>query len=334
MPKQVFAIEAADIRCTLCSAGASILSVQVRNRRGGFTDVALSPQSLPGGESDPSLAGRTIGPCCGRVRDGAAVIDGRQIRLTRNENRNHLHGGLQGCASLFWTVLEHTPSGVLFRLDLPDGLDGYPGNRTLYAEYAVSGSALRAVYSAATDAPTWLDMTSHVYWDLSGNFDGSAMDQILQIAASSAVYNDAAHLPVSIAPADGALDFRAPCVLSRKLADHAEHPQLNIARGFNNAYRLDPRLQEALGFSARLRSPHSGLCLTLQTDQPAIVLYTGGFLNEQTALRTPPGFASPGCAVALEAQGLPDPFHLPGIAPEILRPGEAWRRETVWRFDA
>ena len=64
----------------------------------------------------------------------------------------------------------------------------------------------------------------------------------------------------------------------------------------------------------------------------AIVLYSGGFLGADTALLTPPGAASPGCAVALEAQGLPDPFHLPGASPDILRPGETWRHWIAWHF--
>ena len=55
------------------------------------------------------------------------------------------------------------------------------------------------------------------------------------------------------------------------------------------------------------------------------------YLNPET---TAPGAASPGCAVALEAQQLPDPFHLPGARPEPLRPGDRFRREIVWRFEA
>ena len=332
MPNRFFEIASPALRCTLCDEGASIARVRVRRRDGAFTDVALAPQSLRDGAPDPSLAGRTIGPCCGRVKGGEAVVDGRSIHLTQNEGENHLHGGPGGCAARRWTVCRHTPSAVAFRLELPDGLDGYPGNRALVTEYRVAGDALRVEYRATSDAPTWLDLTNHVYWDLGGRFDGGAMRQALCMAASKVVYNDGHHLPQAVSAADGALDFSAPCALSEKLARFPSHPQLGIALGFNNAFVVDPQARRALGFAARLRSPDSGLVMTMDTDRPAIVLYSGGFLGADTALLTPPGAASPGCAVALEAQGLPDPFHLPGASPDILRPGETWRHWIAWHF--
>lgn len=334
MSDPILEIRSSGIRCALCAAGASIAAVRVPDAAGRFTDVALPARSLLAGESDPSLAGRTVGPCCGRVRDGEAIINGSRLQLTRNEGRNHLHGGANGCATRRWTVLEAAPDRVRFGLALPDGLDGYPGNRALTAEYAAEGSALRVVYTVITDAPTWIDLTNHVYWDLGGRFDGSAMDQVLAIAASRVVFNDASHLPVAIVPADAAMDFTAPSTLSGKLAAHPGHPQLRNALGFNNAYVLDPALEKSLGCAARLFSPHSGIRMAMTTDQPAVVLYSGGYLDAATQLAAAPGAASPGCAIALEAQGLPDPFHLPGAQAAPLVPGETYRRAIAWRFEA
>ncbi len=332
MSNRFFEIASPGLRCTLCDLGASIASVRVRRGDGRFMDVALPPQSFLTGAEDPSLAGRTIGPCCGRVRGGEAVIDGRRVQLVQNEGPNHLHGGPGGCAHRRWAVRRHTPASVLFCTELPDGLDGYPGNRVLLAEYAVAGDALRVTYRAATDAPTWIDMTNHVYWDLGGRFDGSAMGQPLQIAATRAVFNDGAHLPQSIADADGAFDFSAPCAPSEKLSEYGGHPQLCIGRGFNNAFVIDPAKRRSLGFTARLSSPESGITLTMDTDQPAIVLYTGGFLDAATALTAAPGAACPGCAIALEAQELPDPFHLPDAEAGCLLPGQVFQRFIEWRF--
>ena len=334
MANRFIEIASPTLSCALCDRGAAIASVRVRGGDGRFTEVALAPRSLLTDEADPSLAGRTIGPCCGRVQDGAAVIDGRDVRLTQNEGRNHLHGGMNGCAHRRWEVSEASSSCVEFRAKLPDGLDGYPGNRMLAARYTVASQTLRVAYTATTDATTWIDMTNHVYWDLGGRFDGSAMDQRLQIAADGVVFNDESHLPRAVAAAEGAFDFSAPCALSEKAARHGDHPQLRIARGFNNAFAIDPDRRRALGFAARLTCPKSGIALAMDTDRPAIVLYSSGFLDASTALRTPPGVASPGCAIALEAQGFPDPFHLPGVRAECLAPGQTWRHWIEWRFEA
>ena len=332
MAGTIFNIASDGVRCALSPLGASIASVQVRDRQGRFIDVALAPRCLFDGTPDPFTAGRTIGPCCGRVREGRISIDGVPFQLTRNDGANHIHGGPNGAAFQFWTARQLSASRVRFELELPDGLDGWPGNRTLRAEYAVEGSCLRVIYSAVTDSATWVDMTNHVYWDLGGRFDGSALDQVLEISARRVVFNGEGHLPVDILPAEGPFDFTRPATLSGNMALSPSHGQLVMGRGYNNAWLLDDELRQARACAARLYAPSTGIRMTMDTDQPAIVLYSGGFLKEQN--RIVDGVASPGCAVALEAQQLPDPFHLPGARPEPLRPGDRFRREIVWRFEA
>ena len=325
MNDNLFQIESEAIRCCLSDFGASIASVHVKDRDGRFIAVALSRDIFRPGETNCGMAGRTIGPCCGRVAGGMAEIDGQRLRLTQNEGENHIHGGPGGVANRVWQGERLSPTRARFALTLPDGLDGYPGNRRIEAEYAVSGAALRVRYIAVTDRPTWLGLTNHAYWDLSGRFDGSALNQRLQIASERVVFNGAGHLPQAVRPAEGPFDFRAPRSLREGMGVDPAHPQLALGRGYNNAFLLDGALAERMGCAARLASPATGLGLCLRTNQPALVLYSGGFLG---------GGAIPGCAVAMEAQHVPDPFHLPGLQPEILRPGETYLCEIEWAFES
>ena len=331
MTGRFWEIHVPGLHCALSDLGASIVSVQARDARGRFTDVALAPTNFSSGDPDPSLAGRTIGPCCGRVRDGRIQLDGAALQLARNEGENHLHGGPNGCAYQIWEGRRLSPAHVRFTLTLADGLDGYPGNRALTADYRVSGGTLSVVYSAETDAPTWLGLTNHVYWDLSGRFDGSALDQRLEVAARRVVFNGDGHLPERIAPVEGTFDFSQPASIRENMRLEPAHPQLLLGRGYNNAYIIDHQLRRSRGCAARLYAPGSGLQMTLETDQPAVVLYSGGFLSGETALEA--GGATPGCAIALEAQPVPDPFHLPGARPECLYPNAAYRKEIRWRFE-
>ena len=315
------------IQCRLHPLGASIQSVKVRNAAGDDLEVALSPLNFDTGEPDPSLAGRTIAPCCGRVRNGEIKIDGKTIQLPRNDGNNHIHGGPHGAAYQVWQGKQLSPARVRFTLHLADGLDGYPGNRVLTAEYEARENALQVTYTACTDQPTWLDMTNHVYWDLSGRFDGSAMEQQLEIAADRAVRNDEKHLPLKIVPAKGAFDFSFPVSPAERKRQYPEDEQLKIGRGYNNAFILHPNRD----YAARLTSKISGLRMTMRTDQPAIVFYSGGFLGADTKLRQ--GGAVPGCALALEAQAIPDPFHLPGQEANLLYPGQEFRRTIRWECE-
>lgn len=325
MNDTIWRIENDEINCALSDFGAAIVSVRIKDRSGRFIGVALSPAIFHPGETNCGMSGRTIGPCCGRVADGRIEIDGQRLQLTQNEGTNHIHGGPGGVANRMWQGERLSPTRVRFALALPDGLDGYPGNRRIEAEYAVSGKSLRVRYTAVTDKPTWLGLTNHVYWDLSGRFDGSALDQRLQIAAERVVFNGPGHLPQAVHPVDGPFDFRTPLSLREGMGIGSAHPQLALGRGYNNAFLLDRGLMDRMGCAARLVSSASGLSLCLRTNQPALVLYSGGFLG---------GGATPGCAVAMEAQHVPDPFHLPGQRPGIIYPGEEYLCEINWRFEA
>ncbi|MBR2798287.1 MAG: galactose mutarotase [Clostridia bacterium] len=325
MSENLWQIENDEIQCTLSDLGAAIDAVRVRDGAGRMIPVALSREVFHPGQANRGMAGRTIGPCCGRVAGGEIEIDGRRRRLTANEGPNHIHGGPGGAGNRTWRGERLCPTRVRFSLTLPDGLDGYPGNRQIEAEYALAGRALRVRYTAVTDKPTWLGLTNHVYWDLSGRFNGAALDQRLQIAAEKVVFNGPGHLPQAVRPAEGPFDFRAPRSLRAGMGVDPTHAQLALGRGYNNAFLLDSALSEGMGCAARLACPESGLGMRLRTNQPALVLYSGGFLG---------GGATPGCAVAMEAQHVPDPFHLPGQQPAILRPGETYLCEIEWDFEA
>lgn len=314
------------IRCDLSVLGASIVSVQVKNRKDQWIDIALSPENFATGAPDPSLAGRTIAPCCGRVRDGSIEIGNKTYHLKQNDGQHHIHGGPHGTAWQVWQEEAASADSCRFSLCLPDGLDGYPGNRLLAAEYQVNENSLQVTYSAQTDRTTWLDMTNHVYWDLSGRFDGTAIRQRLEIAADRVAVNDENHLITALAPLPPAFDFSSPSVPAVLMSNFSADQQISIAHGYNHAYVL----KKDRTYAARLFSAESGISMAVYTDQAAIVLYSGGFLGKSTKLKN--GFAAPGCSLALEAQGIPDPFHVDGSSIPLLRPGQEYRKTICWRF--
>ena len=325
---QFFRIASAQLRCTLSGLGAAIAAVELRTADDTWLQVALSPRNFGTCAADPSLAGRTVAPCCGRVRDGVIEVLGQRFQLAKNEGENHIHGGPHGAAYQLWQCDSHSSDACAFSLRLPDGLDGYPGVRTLKAEYRVAGSMLRVTYSAVTDRPTWIDITNHAYWDLSGRFDGSAQDQLLEISADDCVQNDEHHLPVRVVPADGPFDFRQPVSPRERMRQYPSDSQIRIGRGYNHAFLLN----RGHPYAAKLFCPESGIRMTLRTDRNAVVFYSGGFLDAQTQLKS--GGCVPGCALALEAQEVPDPFHLAGRTAPVLMPGEPWQREISWEFSA
>lgn len=260
------------------------------------------------------------------------TIEGSRIQLTQNDGKNHLHGG-GGLSFAPWETEgpweDEAGTHCVFRRVAPHGMDGYPGNRQFTVAYTLAKeNSLLIRFRATTDRVTWVNLSNHAYWNLSGDFARSANGQLVQIASDAVYENDAEHLPLGTRPVEGtAFDFRAPQTPAEAMAAHPKDEQLRVARGYNHTFVLRPAAQQGAIPAVTLAEETSGRRLRLYTDYPAVVLYTGGFLHEGIALKGG-GTASPSCALALEPQ------ELPGSPACLLRPGETRERFIRFTFDA
>ena len=303
-----FLLETDKIRIKTVPNGASLFRVEVPDKNGLFSNIALPLPSPEACAHSGTHAGATLGPIAGRVEGGQLQIPGKSLQLAQNEGRNHLHGGPGGLSRQVWQTVCAQPDRVIYRLDLPDGLDGYPGSRTFRVGYALTGPAQLTIhYRVETDAPTPVSLSNHTYWNLSGDFAHPCTGHRLQIAARQACWNDREHLPRGVLDVAGTpLDFARP----QEPAPHAEHPQLRNALGYNNAYLLEGSP------AVRLEHPASGRVLTMETDLPALVFYSGGYLE---------GEPLEGSCAAESAAFALEPQERPGL-PALVLPGQPWER--------
>ena len=303
-----FLLETDKIRIKTVPNGASLFRVEVPDKNGLFSNIALPLPSPEACVHSGTHAGATLGPIAGRVEGGQLQIPGKSLQLAQNEGRNHLHGGSGGLSRQVWQTVCAQPDRVIYRLDLPDGLDGYPGSRTFRVGYALTGPAQLTIhYRVETDAPTPVSLSNHTYWNLSGDFAHPCTGHRLQIAARQACWNDREHLPRGVLDVAGTpLDFARP----QEPAPHAEHPQLRNALGYNNAYLLEGSP------AVRLEHPASGRVLTMETDLPALVFYSGGYLE---------GEPLEGSCAAESAAFALEPQERPGL-PALVLPGQPWER--------
>ncbi len=273
---------------TLSTLGAAITSIIVPDAQGIPCEV-----TVPAGGS----AGKTIGRYANRIAGGSFDLDGRTYTLPVNEGRNTLHGGPDGFSKRDWDVVEG-----LFILQSPDGDQGFPGAMECRVRYTWDDDcALRIDYAATADKPTVINLTNHVYFNLSGG--GEIGRHELQIDGSTYTPLDDELIPTGeIAPVAGTShDFRS----MRQIGD--EKYDVNFAiDGWNGELRR----------VAELRDPRSGRRIVVETTQPGLQLYTG----------------KPG-AVALETQHFADAPHHPNFPSTVLRPGETFNATTIYRFE-
>ncbi|MET7789862.1 aldose epimerase family protein [Streptomyces sp900116325] len=302
-------LERAGTRVRLLTYGGIVQSVEVPGRDGVRAQVALGLPDLAAYEkpSGPYF-GALVGRYANRIARGAFVLDGQSHRVTRNEGRNHVHGGARGFDRRVWEARELT-DGVELSLVAEDGEEGFPGRLAVSAAYTLDeDGALRIAYRATTDAPTVLNLTNHTYWNLAGADSGSAVGHTLRIAAGRITPTDAESLPTGeFLPVDGTrYDFRET---------------RTVGGGYDHNFVLDAADD---GPVAELCDPVSGRVLTVTTTEPGLQLYTADHFDGR-----PYG---PCDGIALETQHFPDSPNRPEFPSTVLRPGEEYVSTTVYGF--
>lgn len=297
---------------SILELGASIQKIAITSPGGEPVYIALGSPVISFYEECCCYAGATLAPNAGRIRGGSLPVDGQMFQLSQNDQDNQLHGGFHNLSAAPWhtdsvTCTQDTAAVILSAFQ-PDGTDGYPGNRSYQVRYCLEDTNwLTVEYRAFTDRPTYINMSGHTYWNLTGDFTKPAADQELTLFANNVCINDPCHLPVDIIPvAKTRFDFR-------------ESRKVRSPWGYNHAFLLNrsqpfrtlrdiPR-QQPLKKAAVLLDPASGRTMRMMTDAPALVLYSGDFLPDGIMLHGGQRSCA-SCAIALEAQDLPDVMHL------------------------
>jgi len=323
-PVHAFRLAAGRLNTTILDMGGTITAITVPDRHGRPRNVVLGLKDLAAYEAN-GWWNCLIGRYANRLKNGITV-DGRHYPLAQDAHGVTLHGGRgQSWGARLWQVTAHSDTALALRLLSPDGDQGFPGAMTVDVTYTVTADALRLDYVAATDAPTVVNLTNHLYFNLAGA--GSVLPQLLQLNADGVTLTDAQQIPTGeIASVAGtAFDFREP----RAIGDHVDssEPQMAIARGYDHNFVLNT----SAPWAARLSDPQSGICLELSTTEPGLQVYStnnvkpGQFNAQGVEIQKRDG-------LALETQHFPDGPNRPGFPATLLKPGETFRSTTLFRF--
>lgn len=203
------------IQIIVSDYGGIIQSIITPDKYGNLDDIVLGYDTLDEYINDDCYFGATVGRCANRIAGASFVLNGREYRLTANENENTLHGG-NGFNKKLWDYNMEGDELVLSYLS-PDGESGFPGNLhvTLFMTLSDEGT-FRMTYLAESDADTICNLTGHSYFNLSGvrnscsESTGNVANHHLKICANVYTPVDSSVLPTGeISPVEGTIyDFR------------------------------------------------------------------------------------------------------------------------------
>ena len=324
----------AGMTVTVTPIGARITSVLVPDRDGNLKDVVLGfddPKSyLP--ENNQSDFGAAIGRYANRIKDGRINIDGTDYQLPRNNFGHCLHGGTRGWQYQFYNLVEKSGNSLKLERISADGDQNFPGNVRACVTFTVTDdNALDIRYEATTDAPTFINMTNHSYFNLSGEPDKYS------VAADELFINASAYTPVDstfmttgeILPVEGTpMDFRVAKPVGQDI--DADFEQLHFARGYDHNWVLDTDGDDTVP-AAELFCPTSGIVMKVYTDEPGIQIYSGNFLDGTVTGKGGIVYNFRH-AICLETQKFPDSPNKPEWPSALVKPGETYTSHCVFAF--
>lgn len=304
--------------------GACIIGLSVPDKNGGSVDVVVGlPSALEYTKANylkkNLCLGSSIGRYAGRISQKAIRIEGKTYPLYHNDGV-HLHGGKEGFHKKLWIVDDavygENPYVTMSYLS-PHLEEGYPGNLRVTVTYRLTETnVLKIAYTAQTDKTTPVNLTNHSYFNLNGK--GSVLDHQLMIDSEKYLEVDTRLIPTGrvLNSKHTRFDFMATSQIGR-----SDFKGLDDTLVLNDGH-----------LNASLSSAKTGIQMEVYSNQPAMVIYTPkdsrftgfSFKNGVTYSEFP--------AICFETQNYPDAPNHGDFPSSLLKPGETYCNETLFKF--
>lgn len=330
----LYTISNGDITVQLTNFGARVVSIWAPDRNGVHADICPGYDNIESYVNNPGerFLGPVVGPVANRICKGSFTLDGVTYNTPLNNDGNTLHGGFEGVDLMVWDVVSVCDSSITMSVLHPDGKEGWPGNLSISATFSLTpDNEMEISYTATTDKATPVNLSSHTFFNLTGDTSASILGHELVINASHTTPIDSLLIPTGeIVPLDGSpLDFRigktVGCEIDR------DDAQLRNGNGYDHNWCLDKTTDVGIEFAASMYEPQSGRYMEVWTDQPGLQFYCGNFFtgNESDKHGNPIGYR---CAFVFETQKWPDAVNHGNFPDTILLPGETYTHTCIYRF--
>ena len=313
--------------------GGIIVSIRVPDRKGQFADIVLGHENLDGYIPNPPYIGAIVGRYANRIANGTFTLDGKTYNLPKNDGPNTLHGGTDKTFNkVVWEgEALKGKAGVAYTYLSKDGDDGFPGNLKVKVTYTLTNdNELVIDYEATTDKATPINLSQHSYFNLAGEGTGDILNHEIMINADRFTPVDKNLIPTGeLRPVKGTpLDFTASTRVGARIDDR--YDQMVLAHGYDHNWVIN-RKGDGLTLAARMYEPTNGRVLEVSTTQPGVQFYTGNFLDGTVTGKHGHVYKRR-FGFCLETQHFPDSPNHPDFPSTILKPGETFKSETVFKF--
>lgn len=309
----------------LSDYGAMINTIAVPDRAGHIANVVLGFDSLETYVATTHRYGGVIGRYAGRIGDARFTLDHHVVHLTPGRNGVTLHGGPIGYDYRVWShrvFSDANAVGVTFQLVSPAGDQHFPGRLQVSVTYRLAKrkNVLTVIYTAQTDAPTVVNLTNHVFFNLAGPGVSGLSGQRFEIDANRYAEVDWRKVP----------DGRLPSVAGTPF-DFLRPRGIEGQPGGYDVTLVFTRWTGALAHVATAVDAGNGRQLDVYTTEPSVQFNSGTGFDGKSRGREGHAYRS-GDGFSFETEHLPDSPNHPAFPSTVVRPGEEYRSETQFVF--
>lgn len=306
--------------------GGRILTLTAPDRNGKLADVLMGLARPEDYVDNHPYYGAFIGRYGNRIGGAKFTLGGKTYELEKNNGRNMLHGGFVGFDRRLMTA-KIDGEALVLSYHSPDGECGFPGNLDVDVKYELTDDGeVKLTYDAVSDADTLCNLTNHAYFNIGD--DDTVLDQVLDINASRITPVDDELIPHGefMDVIGTPYSFKGGVKLGKNM--FSDDHMIALCHGFDFNYCLDRKTENDLEFCASVYDEKSGRYMECYTTLPGVQLYTSNTVKGSVGKKTYENYA----ALCLETQGFPNSPNCPEYPSTVLKKGEKYHTETVYKF--
>jgi len=315
---------------SIITYGGIITNICVPDKNGKVENIVFGHNNIESYEKLNTYFGCITGRFAGRISNASFEINGQTYNLPKNNNGNCLHGGIKGFDKVVWNATEKIDNdkvSLILNYLSKDGEEGFPGNLDVNVTYSWNNNNdLTITYSAKTDRETYVTLTNHSYFNLSGDLSSNILDHELMIDADELIEINEEAIPCGISKVNNTpIDFRK----SKKVGKDIDNDNIQIKNG--GGYDHPFILNNSQKPIATLTCNRSGRKMDITTDAKSLVFYTGNGLDNTMKIFDDINIQKRG-ALCLETQYFPDNMHFDLVPTISLKPEDKYETTTTFHF--
>jgi aldose 1-epimerase len=319
------------MQASITNYGGRLVALLVPDSGGKMIDVSVGIGSVDGYiNSTEHYYGATIGRFGNRIAKGHFTLDGKQYTLATNNPPNTLHGGKKGYQDVVWDVKKIDDQTLELTYLSKDMEEGFPGNLKVKVTYSITDdNGFKCEYEATTDKTTVINLTNHAFFNLNGEGSGTILNHLVQLKADNYTPVDSTLIPTGkIEPVKGTpLDFTTPTTIGARINDANE--QLKNGKGYDHNFVLNKHdISQPI---ATVTGDKTGIVMDIYTEEPGLQFYSGNFMQSKNTMKygEKDDYRT---AFAMETQHFPDSPNQPQFPSTVLKPGQTYKTESIYKF--